>query len=165
MVNKTARSPPCSWGAGAQEQLERLAEEQQSVADELEELSRDERAQEEALGDLSQLAGKPRPWPRRWRGVALLLRPSSARNASSPPSGRREEPREGGRGRLRRARVQDPWRLRARRGGAPRSDRLGALRYAIPGAGELQRLPPAVRQLVLQYFERLNRGGGGGGGL
>jgi hypothetical protein len=45
------------------------------------------------------------------------------------------------------------------------SERLGALRYGIPSAEELQRLPPAVRQLVLEYFQRLNRGGGGGGGL
>jgi hypothetical protein len=41
---------------------------------------------------------------------------------------------------------------------------LGALRYRIPDPERLQRLPPAVRQLVLQYFERLNRDVASGGG-
>jgi hypothetical protein len=34
----------------------------------------------------------------------------------------------------------------------------------MPDAAQLQGLSPAVRQLVLQYFERLNRVGSGGGG-
>ena len=34
---------------------------------------------------------------------------------------------------------------------------LGALRFQPPSATELQRLSPAQRQMVLQYFERLNR--------
>jgi hypothetical protein len=34
---------------------------------------------------------------------------------------------------------------------------LGGLRFQIPSAEELQRLPPAQRQMVLEYFERLNR--------
>ena len=41
------------------------------------------------------------------------------------------------------------------------ADQLGALRYELPNAVEMRRLSPAVRQLVLQYFERLNRRGGG----
>ena len=43
------------------------------------------------------------------------------------------------------------------------ADQLGALRYRLPDAEQLQRLSPAVRQLVIQYFERLNRGGAGSG--
>jgi len=34
---------------------------------------------------------------------------------------------------------------------------MGALRFQPPPAEELQRLPPAQRQMVLDYFERLNR--------
>jgi hypothetical protein len=34
---------------------------------------------------------------------------------------------------------------------------LGALRFQPPSASELQRLSPAQRQMVLEYFERLNR--------
>ena len=44
------------------------------------------------------------------------------------------------------------------------ADQLGVLRFRLPDAAQLQRLSPAVRQLVIQYFERLNRSGGGGGG-
>ena len=35
---------------------------------------------------------------------------------------------------------------------------LGAMRYELPDGEQLRRLSPAVRQLVLEYFERLNRG-------
>ncbi len=44
------------------------------------------------------------------------------------------------------------------------------VRYPVPSAGQLRGLPPAYRALVLEYFDRLNRGaaeggeGGGGGG-
>ncbi len=41
---------------------------------------------------------------------------------------------------------------------------MGALRYRLPDADQLQRLSPAVRQLVIQYFERINRGPSRGGG-
>ena len=41
------------------------------------------------------------------------------------------------------------------------AEQMGALRYSLPDADQLQRLSPAVRQLVIQYFERINRGGGG----
>jgi hypothetical protein len=37
---------------------------------------------------------------------------------------------------------------------------LGAMRYELPDGEQLRRLSPAVRQLVLEYFERLNRGEG-----
>jgi hypothetical protein len=40
------------------------------------------------------------------------------------------------------------------------SEQLGVMPYRLPDAEQLQRLSPAVRQLVLEYFERLNRGGG-----
>ena len=41
---------------------------------------------------------------------------------------------------------------------------LGALRYELPDGEQLRRLNPAVRQLVLEYFEGLNRGAGPDGG-
>lgn len=40
-------------------------------------------------------------------------------------------------------------------------DDLGLLRFPMPDAAALSRLPPAARALVLQYFQRLNSGGGG----
>ena len=39
------------------------------------------------------------------------------------------------------------------------ADAVGAVRYPLPDAAALQRLSPAERQLVLEYFERLNREG------
>ncbi|MDT8342558.1 MAG: hypothetical protein RQ751_13690, partial [Longimicrobiales bacterium] len=39
---------------------------------------------------------------------------------------------------------------------------LGLSRFRLPDAETLNRLPPAARALVRQYFLRLNRGGGGG---
>jgi len=40
---------------------------------------------------------------------------------------------------------------------APLTAGSTGLRYELPESSDLQRLPPAQRQLVLQYFERLNR--------
>lgn len=37
-----------------------------------------------------------------------------------------------------------------------------AVRYPAPTAEQLDGLPPAYRRLILEYFDRLNRGGGGG---
>jgi len=41
---------------------------------------------------------------------------------------------------------------------------LGAMRYELPDGDQLRRLSPAVRQLVLEYFERLNRADAPAGG-
>jgi hypothetical protein len=41
---------------------------------------------------------------------------------------------------------------------------LGVMPYEVTDGVQLQRLSPAVRQLVLEYFERLNRARPGGGG-
>jgi hypothetical protein len=41
---------------------------------------------------------------------------------------------------------------------------LGAMRYELPDGDQLRRLSPALRQLVLEYFDRLNRGGTAEGG-
>ena len=43
--------------------------------------------------------------------------------------------------------------------GALSSDDLGLVRFPMPDAAALSRLPPAARALVLQYFQRLNAGG------
>jgi hypothetical protein len=39
------------------------------------------------------------------------------------------------------------------------------VRYPVPSAEQLKALPPAYRRLILEYFERLNRGAGPGGGI
>jgi hypothetical protein len=37
------------------------------------------------------------------------------------------------------------------------AEAVGGLRFRLPSAAELQQMPPAERQLVIEYFERLNR--------
>ena len=41
-------------------------------------------------------------------------------------------------------------------------EQMGVMRYEIPDGTRLQELNPAVRQLILEYFERLNRSRPGG---
>ena len=43
------------------------------------------------------------------------------------------------------------------------AQQLGVMPYELPDGEQLRRLTPAVRQLVLEYFERLNRVGPEGG--
>ena len=43
-------------------------------------------------------------------------------------------------------------------------EQLGVMPCEVPDGAQLQRLTPAVRQLVLDYFERLNRARPPGGG-
>jgi hypothetical protein len=165
MVDKTARLTPLQLGEQALlEQLQRLAEEQRSVADALEDLSEEERAEAEALGDLSRLAGEaealaealargrltPETLQRQERLFHRLLDAGRSLEKEDEDVSDEREPRSPGS--FQRGLVTPL---------AP--DRLGTLRYRLPGPEELQRLPPAVRQLVLRYFERLNRGGGAGG--
>ena len=40
-------------------------------------------------------------------------------------------------------------------------DALGAIRYTLPSAEQLQQLSTAERELVLRYFDLLNRAAGG----
>ena len=43
-------------------------------------------------------------------------------------------------------------------------EQLGVILYEVPDGEQLRRLSPAVRQLVLDYFQRLNRSRRPGGG-
>ena len=44
------------------------------------------------------------------------------------------------------------------------AEQMGVMPYEVPDGDQLQRLSPALRQLVLEYFDRLNRRRTGGGG-
>ncbi len=168
MVDRTGQLAPLQLGERAlREQLEALAEEQRSVADELDDLSRQEGAEEDALGDLSRLAAEAEvvaqalargrltheTLERQERLFHRLL--DAGRSLQKEDDGDVSHERES----------RAPGEFERGHVAPLGSERLGALRYGLPAAEELQRLPPAVRQLVLRYFERLNRGGGGGGAL
>jgi hypothetical protein len=143
------------------EQLQRLAEEQRDVAEDLGDLSEEENAPEESLGDLGDLAQE-----------AEELARQLAQGRLTPETLQRQERLfhrllDAGRSLEKDEEISDE-RESEQAGAFDRADvvplgagQLGALRFELPNAEQLQRLSPAVRQLVIQYFERLNRGGDG----
>lgn len=144
------------------QQLQEMQSGQESVASDLGDLA-DNPGSEESLGDLQQLAQEaqaiaeemaqgrltPEVVQRQERLFHRLLDAGRSLEREEFSEEREsEEPGEFERG--------DVLSLTA--------DQMGVIRYEIPDGEQLQRLSPSVRQLVLQYFERLNRGQPGGGG-
>ena len=145
VVNQTGQLTPLQLGEQAlREQLERLAQEQQSVAEDLDELSEKEGAEEETLGDLDELAAEaqalaealaqgrltPEMMQRQERLFHRLLDAGrSLQKEDEEVSDERESKTPGA---FERADV-----------GPLGADQLGALRFRIPDADQLQRLPPA----------------------
>jgi len=162
--NQTSQLMPLQLGEQAmEEQLQEMAEEQQSVADDLEEMSEDPTSEEESLGDLGSLAEE-----------ALALAQQMAQGRLTPDMVQRQEQLfhrllDAGRS-LEREEFSDEREAEQvsafERGdvAALTDEQMGALRYRLPDADQLQRLSPAVRQLVIQYFERINRERSRGGG-
>lgn len=163
--NQTEQLTPMQLGEEAMgDQLSELAEGQQSIASDLGELA-DEPGASESLGDLQALAEEAREIAEALAGgrmePELLERQDKLFNRlldagrtleNDDESDERESEAPG-----------------AFEGGEvlPLSpEALGALRFGPPSAEVLERLTPSERQLVLQYFERLNRqrrvGGNGG---
>jgi hypothetical protein len=139
-----------------QSQLQPIAEGQNSVAGELGKLA-ERPGSEGALGDLealareaqalaAQLAGGRLDGETRQRQERLFHRLLDAGRTLEKEDEQSEERESTTAGEVERAQV------------APLSaEATGALRFRLPDASVLQRLTPAERQLVLQYFERLNR--------
>jgi hypothetical protein len=161
LLNQANQLMPLQLGEQAmREQLEEMAQEQESVGDGLEEMAEDPAAQEEALGDLGALAEE-----------AMALAQQMAEGRLTPELMQRQERLfhrllDAGRS-LERDEFSDEREAEEvtffERGEVVplTEEQMGALRYRLPDADQLQRLPPAVRQLVMQYFERINRAGGG----
>jgi hypothetical protein len=163
LANKTGQLTPMQLGAEAlKEQLQKLAEEQQHLADALSDAAENPDAKDKTLGDLESLAEE-----------AASLARQMAQGRLTPDMLDRQEKLfhrllDAGRSLENDDEISDE--RESKTAGAfehnvvePLSpEQLGALRYGLPDPGQLQRLPPALRQLVIQYFERLNRGGGGG---
>ena len=163
LMNQTGQLMPLELGQQAmQQQLQEMSQGQQSVASDLGELA-DQPGAEDSLGDLDQLAAEaaalaeqlaqgrltPEVTQRQERLFHLLLDAGRSLEREETSEERESEvPEEFERGDI----------------VALTADQLGALSFRLPDAAQLQRLSPAVRQLVIQYFERLNRGSAGGGG-
>jgi hypothetical protein len=170
LVNKTNQLTPMQLGAQAlAEQLKKLGEEQRKLADQLSDVKDEPGAKDKPLGDLDALAKE-----------AAALAQQMAQGRLTPDMMKRQEKLfhrllDAGRSLENDDEISDE--RESKTAGAFKhndvqplsADQLGVLRYGLPDAEQLQRLPPAVRQLVIQYFERLNRGGdsatrGGGHG-
>ena len=166
LSNQTGQLTPMQLGEQAmREQLQKLAEQQQSVSQDLDQLSEEKGAEEKSLGNLKDLAAEaeaiakqmaagrltPEMTERQERLFHRLL--DAGRSLQKDDEETSDERESKTAGAFERGEVVP---LDARN--------LGVLRYEMPDAERLQRLPPAVRQLVIQYFERLNRAPAQGGG-
>jgi hypothetical protein len=143
------------------QQLSNLSQQQQSVAQDLGDLAGEPGA-DDALGDLDEFAR-----------VAAFLAQQLAQGRLTPEIVREQERLfhrllDAGRSLEREEFTEE--RESEVAGAFERGDvvpltalQLGAMRYELPDGEQLRRLSPAVRQLVLEYFEHLNRGDAGDG--
>ena len=159
VMNQTGQLMPMELGQQAMaQQMQELAAGQESIASDLGDLAEQPGSEDETLGDLEQMAQE-----------AEALAQAMAEGRLTPETVRRQERLfhrllDAGRS-LEREEFSEE-RESEEPGAFERGeimpltpDQLGALRYQLPDSDQLQRLSPAVRQLVIQYFERLNRGG------
>lgn len=137
-------------------QMQQLAQGQEAVAGELGDLAQQPNSEEQALGDLQDLAEEA-------AAVAEIL----AMERLRPETIERQERLfqrllDAGRS-LERDEESEERESEApgdfeRNAVVPlNDDDLNALRFELPGAEVLNRLPPAQRRLVIEYFERLNQ--------
>lgn len=164
VMNQTGQLMPMELGQQAMaQQMQDLAEGQESIASDLGDLAEQPGSADETLGDLEQMAQE-----------AKALAEMMAEGRLAPETIRRQERlfhrlldagRSLEREELSEERESEQPGVFERGEIMPLTpDQLGALRYQLPDADQLQRLSPAVRQLVIQYFERLNRTGTEPGG-
>jgi hypothetical protein len=154
---RTGQITPMNLGQQAQSnQLREAADGQEKIAGQLNELGDRPPDQDQPLGDLQALAEEAQALAERLAGETLDMETlqrqerlfhrlldagrslekeefSDERESSAPGQFERQE-----------VEVLSP-------------EDMGALRFQIPSPAELQRLAPAQQQMVLEYFERLNR--------
>ena len=163
LMDQAGQLMPLQLGEEAMaQQLQRLSQSQESVSRDLETLAQEPSA-EEALGDLEQLALE-----------AEALARALAEGRLTPETVQRQERLfhrllDAGRS-LEREEFSEE-RESQQPGYFERGSvlplgagQLGAMLYELPEGEQLRSLSPAVRQLVLDYFERLNGRGSSGGG-
>jgi hypothetical protein len=162
LMNQSGQLMPMQLGQQAMsQQMQQLSQGQESVAGDLGDLA-DEPGSEQSLGDLRALARE-----------AQALAQELAQGRLTPEIAQRQERLfhrllDAGRS-LEREEMSEE-RESEEPGAFERGvvsplspEALGAMPYRLPDGEQLRRLSPAVRQLVLQYFERLNRTRDGGG--
>ncbi len=163
LVSQTGQLAPMKLGERAlQQQLNQLANRQASVAKGIQSVSENPGA-DQALGDLRALAEQADQLAQQMDGGRLtpdVMRKQEELFHRLLDAGRTLE--------------QDDFsneRESKQPGAFEQGDvlpltaeQLGLTQYDLPAGEEMRRLSPAVRQLVLEYFDRLNRGEPAGGG-
>ncbi len=138
-------------------QMEEMAGRQEDVAEELEEMSEEEGAQErDPLGDLSAFAEEARRLAEALAEGRLdpeVLRRQERLFHRLLDAGRTLERDEESEERE----SEEPGVFERAGVSALSADDMDALRFELPGGAVLRALPPAQRALVIRYFERLNR--------
>jgi hypothetical protein len=164
LMNQTEQVMPMELSPQQmQEQAQQLAEGQEQVAGELGEMSEDPGQSDEVLGDLEAMAELAEALARELsegRLEAETLDRQEELFRRLLDAGRSLEKDEFSEERQ----SEEPGEVVAEDVDALDLDALGGVGIRFPTREELQGLTPAERQLVLQYFERLNRARGGGGG-
>jgi chromosome segregation ATPase len=142
------------------QQLQRLSQGQGEVAGELEELEQQPSAEGQVLGDLESLVEEARQLAALLGGGRLDAETRERQERLFHrllDAGRTLENEE-----FARDRESTSTGTFERGAVLPVGlDALGALRYALPSADQLRQLSTAERELVLRYFDRLNRATGG----
>ena len=155
--SQTGQLTPMRLGEQAMaQQLQKTAERQQDVAEELEEISQKPGAQDQSLGDLEAMALEAMELADRLAGNRLdaeTLQRQDQLFHRLLDAGRSLEKDEFSDERESAA----PGEFERDEVNALSAEDLGALRFQLPPAEALRRLSPAQRQMVLDYFERLNR--------
>lgn len=163
LMNQSTQLMPMQLGEQAMsQQMQEMSQGQESVASDLGELA-DKPGSEESLGDLQELARE-----------AQMLAQEMAQGRLTPEMVQRQERLfhrllDAGRS-LEREEFSEERESEQpgvfERGSVQSltAEQLGVMPYQVPDGAQLQRLSPAVRQLVLDYFERLNRARPAGGG-
>ena len=159
VMNQSQQLMPMQLGQEAMSQaMQEVAQGQQSVAGELGDLADQQGANEEALGDLQALQEEALAIAEALeegrldretleRQERLFHRLLDAGRSLEQEEEEESEERES----------ETPGEYEVRRVDPLSEDALGRPRFQIPSAAFLERLSPAERRLVLQYFERLNR--------
>jgi len=163
LMNQSTQLMPMQLGEQAMsQQMQEMSQGQESVASDLGDLA-DEPGAEESLGDLQELAQE-----------AQFLAQEMAQGRLTPEMLQRQERLfhrllDAGRSLEREEfseerESEEPGAFQRGQVVPLTAGQLGVMPYELPDGDQLQSLSPAVRQLVLEYFERLNRAPVGPGG-
>lgn len=157
LIIQTEELMPMQLGEQAlARQMQQLAQGQESVAGELGDLAQEPNSEEQALGDLDELAQE-----------AAALAEELAMERLRPETIERQEQLfqrllDAGRSLERDEESEEresevPGEFERNVVAPLTEENMNALRFELPAADVLGRLPPAQRRLVIEYFERLNR--------